>query len=67
MIKSRNGKVKINKSDLIYLQSDGNYVNLFTPSESHSIRGKLDEVISLVNYENIYRIHGCLLKSKVNT
>lgn len=57
MIKSRIGKVKVYKSDLIYLQSDGNYVNLFTTSENHSIRGKLDEVISFLDYKNIYRIH----------
>lgn len=57
IIKSRNGTVKINKSDLIYLQSERNYVNLHTSSDTHSIRGKLDEVISLLDYENLYRIH----------
>lgn len=57
IIKSRNGKVKINKSKIIYLQSDRNYVNLFTASATHSIRGRLDEVISFLDYENLYRIH----------
>lgn len=57
IIKARSGKVKINKSNLIYLKSDGNYVNLYTTSSTHSIRGKLDEVISLLDYENLFRIH----------
>lgn len=57
IIKSRTGKVKINKTNLIYLQSDGNYVNVHTSLSTYSVRGKLDEVISLLDYENLFRIH----------
>lgn len=57
IIKSRSGLVKINKADLVYLKSEGNYVHLKTASITHEVRGKLDEVLKMLDYENLYRIH----------
>lgn len=57
MIKTRNGTTRINKSNIIYLQSEGNYVNVNTPTAIHSIRGKLDEILELLCFKNLYRIH----------
>ena len=57
IIKSREGTIKIDKTELIYLQSEGNYVHLHASSKIHEIRGKLDEILDLLDYENLYRIH----------
>lgn len=57
IIKSRNGIVKINKADLVYLKSEGNYVHLNTASLTHEVRGKLDEILLLLDYDKLFRIH----------
>ncbi len=57
IIKSRIGTVKINKADLIYLKSEGNYVHLNTASTTYEVRGKLDDVLLMLDYEKLYRIH----------
>lgn len=57
IIKSREGAVKINKTKIIYIQSEGNYVHLHTASKTHEVRGKLDDIIQILDYKNLYRIH----------
>ncbi|QAA82923.1 response regulator transcription factor [Aequorivita sp. H23M31] len=57
VVKTRNGTNRINKFNITYLQSEGNYVNINTPTAVHSVRGKLDEILDLLDFKNMYRIH----------
>lgn len=56
-LKTRKGIVKIRSSELIYLQSDSNYVQIYTTSKTHEVRGKLTELLLKSNFANLFRIH----------
>jgi len=56
-LKSRNGIVKITNTDLLFLKSDNNYVQIHISKNIFEVREKLTELIEILDFENLYRIH----------
>ena len=64
LLKTKNGLRKIKTDDILYLQSQGNYVNVFLEKEQLVTRFKLDDLIKVLNTKIIQKVH---LRYAVNT
>jgi two-component system response regulator LytT len=49
--------IKIYSKDIDYIQSDNNYITVFTDSKSHIIRSSLDDFLQKLACKNIVRVH----------
>jgi DNA-binding LytR/AlgR family response regulator len=56
-LKSRSGMIKVTNKNLVYLKSDNNYVQVHIASKVYEVREKLTELIKILDFENLYRIH----------
>ena len=56
-IKDGYATVLINSLSILYIESDGNYINIFCEDKKHVSRQSLDSVINDLNKDNFYRIH----------
>ena len=56
-IKTSNGLVKINMSEIIYIQADDNYSKIFTSSKKHLVSYTLKKVTEKLLHTNLIRIH----------
>lgn len=57
LIKSRKSLIKIKRADVVYLQSNGNYVNIVTKDALYEVRSKLDDLLSTLSIDSLYRVH----------
>lgn len=57
IVKTHGKTVKLQKSELVYLQSESNYVNIHTLSQVYKVRGKLSELMNNLDCPYLYRIH----------
>jgi DNA-binding LytR/AlgR family response regulator len=64
LLKTKNGIRKIKVNDIKYLQSQGNYVNVFLEEEQLVTRFKLDDLLNVLNTKIIQKVH---LRYAVNT
>jgi len=54
----RGYRIRVLKSDIIYIQAAGNYLHIFTPETYHTIYYSLKEIaIRLSKKTNFYRVH----------
>ncbi len=56
-IKDSNTLVKIHIVDILYIQSDGNYLHLFLPHKKHLIRSKMDDFCAKLNRPFFIKVH----------
>jgi DNA-binding LytR/AlgR family response regulator len=49
--------VKINIKDIVYIQSDWNYMNIYTTKEKHMVLGTLKSIEETLSAKNFVRIH----------
>lgn len=50
-------KIKLNTSEIDYVQSDGNYINIYAGDKKHLVRGKLIDFLNELPKENFYQVH----------
>jgi DNA-binding LytR/AlgR family response regulator len=56
-IKTRTGLIKISEQNLLYVQSNKNYVQLHTTDGLVETRDKLEHFLEQVNFHCLYRVH----------
>ncbi len=56
--------VKVQLSSILYVKSDGNYVDVFTIDKKFSIRMSLDTFLNEVNDSNFIRVHRSYIVNK---
>ncbi len=49
--------VKINIKDIVYIQADWNYMNIYTIKEKHMVLGTLKSIEEVLSAKNFVRIH----------
>lgn len=57
LLKTKAGIQKIALNNILYLQSEGNYINIFLENESVVTRFKLDDLITTMNTSSIKKTH----------
>jgi DNA-binding LytR/AlgR family response regulator len=57
VIKTKNGIEKINLNDIVYLQSEGNYIHIFFDQQVVACRAKLDDLLFELDYSQLKRTH----------
>lgn len=50
-------KVKLNTSDIDYVQSDGNYIHIYAGEKNHLVRGKLVDFLQELPHTTFYQVH----------
>lgn len=61
MIKDGNKEVKISYDDILYIKSDGNYIDLYTTSKHYSLRQSLESLNELLDQNIFCKIHRSVL------
>lgn len=56
-IKTRTVTFKFTPTNLYYLQSNKNYIEIYTTDGKFEIREKLENVIEQLNFKELYRVH----------
>lgn len=50
-------KIKLNTSDIDYVQSDGNYIHIYVGEKNHLVRGKLTDFLKELPQTHFYQVH----------
>ena len=48
---------RVNSKDVLYLKSDGNYLNIYLENKRHIIRSKMDEFTAKLPSNKFVRVH----------
>lgn len=56
-IKDSNIMVKLKTNDILYVQSDGNYIHIYQENKKHTIRSKLSDFSDKLPPENFLQVH----------
>lgn len=56
-VKTRKGLEKILVNNILYLQSDKNYINIYLEDGTHTTRNKLDDLLADISFENLKKVH----------
>lgn len=56
-LKTKKGIVRFTCQNIYYLQSNKNYIEIYTPTENYIIREKLKILLQRLNFDDLYRIH----------
>lgn len=57
IIKDGNVRVKVNSNDILYLESENNYLNLVTNKKKYLIRSSIEKFLEKLSDPNFVRIH----------
>lgn len=56
-LKSGKSYVQVRLADIVYIEASGNYAKIFTKDEMIMIREKFSELLTMLDYSDIYQIH----------
>ncbi len=54
----------VNTSDILYIKSDGNYIDIVTQSKTYTSRQSLDSILQQLNHELFCKIHRSYIINK---
>ena len=57
VINAREKRVRINTSDIIYIEADGHYLKIVTLDGEYKLKGKIKEFQTQLNNNNIIQVH----------
>ncbi len=62
-------KIKLSTSQIDYVQSDGNYINIYAGDKKHLVRGKLTDFLSELPETDFFQVHQryVINKNKIDT
>jgi DNA-binding LytR/AlgR family response regulator len=63
-VKYNNEMIYLNPADLVYVKSDGNYLELFTTDKKYLIRNTLDQLLMELGSPSFERIHRSIVINK---
>ncbi|MCA0430996.1 MAG: response regulator transcription factor [Bacteroidetes bacterium] len=69
VIKENYQNVIIKHNDILFIESEGNYLNIYTSLKKHLIRMTLEEMFELLSNDNFVKVHRSYVinKTKVTT
>lgn len=69
VIKENYQNVIIKHNDILFIESEGNYLNIYTTIKKHLIRMTLEEMFELLSNDNFVKVHRSYVinKTKVTT